>query len=395
MDVTRAVKDERMIQRAVELAHGYNAIAPASPQSVLAGRGLDLSRELTCLMPGCRLQRVDEVFARVWHYFDQIVFCDDLGDAIRSGTLHGEELSSQIDDDARVLLHIRDIGAEDLIGFRSKPATVLPTQFGDALPELESVFDDLVAEFATEAKLEIIGHSNDDETAWLLSRHPRVPVVEQVAMHAPFFELTPEEDFLTGAATFLVHYHSATVASDIAAAQKYRAPLATGVGYHAHLIERLARGNAPGDVALELNLPILEGAPIRELLKLRADEREHFERFRVALRRAIAARTGATASATSLATEIVNDEVMPALQAIADRLSASKRALGRKSAYSLAVGVLATACGALIGLAPLLAGGAVAGIAGTIAAQAKFADERRDLELSDMYFLWRAAAHAH
>jgi hypothetical protein len=393
-DVTRALKSNQVIERAVDLAREYNATQPVSSNGILAGRGLDLSRELSCLTPVCRLKRVDEVFARAWHYFDQIVFCDDLGDAIRSEKLNEEDLRSQIDDDARVLLYIRDIGAEPLVEFRSKPGAVLPNQFGDALPELESVFDELVAEFASASKIEVVGHSNEDETAWVVARHPQIPVVERVAMHAPFFELTPEEDFTTGATTFLVHYHSATLAADIAAAQKYGVPLATGVNYHGRLIERLRRRTVPADVALELKLPVLQGVPIRELLRIRSDEHEYFERFRSALRRAIKARID-HGDSSSIAAEVVADDVLPALNGIADRLKASERALARKAAYSITLSIVATACGALTGIVPLLAGGALAGIAGTLAAQGKFTDEKREVELSDMYFLWRADDHLH
>jgi hypothetical protein len=392
-DVSRALKDDRAVQRVVDLARTYDATATASPNSLLAGRGLDLSRHLSCLTPSCRLKRVDEIFARAWHYFDQILFCDDLGDAIRCDKLNAEELRSYISDDALVLLHIRDIGAERLVGFRSKPAEYLPTRF--RVPVLESTFDELVAEFAKEARIDVVGHSNEDETAWIDARHPEIPVIERVAMHAPFFELTPEEDFRSGAATFLVQWHSAMLAADVAAAQTYGVPLATGVDYHARLIERMQRGVTTADAALELKLPVLEGAPIRDLLRIRSEEAAYFERFRIALRRAITARIADAHGASSVASEVIADEVAPALEAITARLKASKRALMRKASYSLSIGALLTACGAITGLVPLIAGGALAGTGGALAAQAKFTDERRELELSDMYFLWRAIAHVH
>jgi hypothetical protein len=391
-DITRAIKDDRALQRAADLACAYDATAPTRPGSVLAGRGIDLSDGVSCLTPMCQMKAIAETFARTWHYFDQVVFCDDLGDAIRGGKITRNQLSDALDDQARLLLHIREIGGGELVAFRSKPEPVLPKQFGDALPAIAKKFDQLVSKFAAEAKIEVVDHSNDEETAWVISRHPAIPVVERVAMHAPFFELSPEEDFTEGAAMFLVHWHSTLLAADLAASAKYGLPLVTGVPYHATLIERLRRKSTAADVALELSLPVLHDVPIHDLLRIRADESEHFARFKVALTRTIEARLrDADVGSRAVAGEVLRDELEPAVRAIRERLRASTRAFARKSAYSLTVGAVVAACGAATGVLQLLAGGAVAGFAGAIAAQAKFADERREIQLSDMYFLFRAA----
>ena len=73
---------------------------------------------------------------------------------------------------------------------------------------------------------------------------------------------------------------------------------------------------------------------------------------------------------------------------------AAARAFARKATYGVTVGALVTGCGLISGIAALAAGGALATGASVVAAQAKYADDRRDIELSDMYFLVRAAIHA-
>lgn len=93
---------------------------------------------------------------------------------------------------------------------------------------------------------------------------------------------------------------------------------------------------------------------------------------------------------------IVQDVVRPELAKLEQRLKAAKRTLARKTAVSLALSVLAAKCGLLLGLGPV--GGGTAGIsaiaAGLGGAGAKYFDDKQVIELSDMYFLWKALGHA-
>jgi hypothetical protein len=83
------------------------------------------------------------------------------------------------------------------------------------------------------------------------------------------------------------------------------------------------------------------------------------------------------------------------VRAIRDRLKASERALNKKAATGLFLGSLATTCGLLIGAdtAVALEAGVTTAIAFTAAAASKHLDEKRDLELEDAYFLWKALDH--
>ena len=91
--------------------------------SILAGRGIDLSGHLDCNGASCRRRQVDELFRRVWHYFDKIV----VADAVRHEVgWHWNQPSEQVREwvlsHIDVLLYLRQIGAESLLEFSEKPA---------------------------------------------------------------------------------------------------------------------------------------------------------------------------------------------------------------------------------------------------------------------------------
>ena len=92
-----------------------------------------------------------------------------------------------------------------------------------------------------------------------------------------------------------------------------------------------------------------------------------------------------------LADEIVGDVLMPSLRTIERRLDSSRKLLARKAGFSVVLGGLATTVGAFTAIPQLIAGGVAIAAGGATAAQHKFREEMRDVELSDMYFLWKAA----
>jgi hypothetical protein len=142
--------------------------------------------------------------------------------------------------------------------------------------------------------------------------------------------------------------------------------------------------------AFQLKLPVVHGIELKTLLKLRQDEKESFDRFRRALERAIADRLS-TANAdnhAALAAEVQRDVVEPALAEIHQRLETAARVMTRKAAESLVVGTFSTLCG--IYANPVFAAGLVPAINGLVNARHKYLDERREISLSEMFFLWRA-----
>jgi hypothetical protein len=126
-----------------------------------------------------------------------------------------------------------------------------------------------------------------------------------------------------------------------------------------------------------------------ELIRVRREEALSFERFRESLRLAIQDRLKTSQAAPAqLATEIVDDVVNPALNDIQQRLNAAREILAKKSAISIGVGAISTTVGLIAGM-PLLLPAGVAWALLPGQHYMKYLEEKREIELSGMYFLWR------
>src|SRR5712671_3384232 len=75
----RAISVPNQLEDLHDMAVLAKELLPTSVQGqnvILAGRGLDLTRQLHCSAPSCRERQVDELFRKAWHYFDCIVVDD-------------------------------------------------------------------------------------------------------------------------------------------------------------------------------------------------------------------------------------------------------------------------------------------------------------------------------
>jgi hypothetical protein len=151
-----------------------------------------------------------------------------------------------------------------------------------------------------------------------------------------------------------------------------------------------------GTLAFHLNLPTLHGVEVRTLLKIRSDERPAFEKFRRALVQAMDDRlaNNKAANLQEIANEIRRDVLDPALDDIELRLKRAAGALTEKAATSIAIGSLPTICGLYTATPLLIAAGITPVITTLINATHKYIEEKRDVALSDMFFLWEAQRHA-
>lgn len=149
-------------------------------------------------------------------------------------------------------------------------------------------------------------------------------------------------------------------------------------------------------VALNLRLPVLRNAPIKEILKFRDDYSAPFEIFRAALRQAIRAQIrqqseyGGPGSAEQLANAVVTEYLLPELARIEVQLGGVRKTLSRKLGDNITVAGATVGVG-LIEHIPLVititAAAAAASIADIIN---KRADDKQEIENSDLYFLWKA-----
>ncbi|RSM56605.1 hypothetical protein DMB66_33905 [Actinoplanes sp. ATCC 53533] len=133
-----------------------------------------------------------------------------------------------------------------------------------------------------------------------------------------------------------------------------------------------------------------------ELLKLRESEYEHFERFRKTLVEAIAEaiEKATTEDPEKIARSVWRDTIEPEVADIQSKISASKRSLSFKLAAGIAVGSATTAFGALAAM-PFVITAGIAAAATPLLQAYKYFDDRQAVELSQMYFLWKASKHGH
>jgi hypothetical protein len=94
---------------------------------IVAGRPMDLSGELDCMAWMCVRRQLDALFSHVLHYFDKIIVAGPRPQMLfeENRLVDRDWIKEQIIGLIRVLLYIREVGAEDLFIFRDKPAFCL------------------------------------------------------------------------------------------------------------------------------------------------------------------------------------------------------------------------------------------------------------------------------
>ena len=393
-------------KRMADLAEEAQSVlwSPGSGKNgIVAGTGLDLTGNLACHQIDCLKADVDKLFRRVWHYFDTIIVADGITPAISHEAQHqhgDDRLREYLLSQLELLLHIREIGAEDLVEFRAKH-TPSPTHLKEDIGLTAAAG---LREMAKEVERTLAKHGTirRDKEAWILD-HPMLAHSQWVEDSEISGKAESEDRVRAQVARQVVQRFSNYLLTDIELAQRSGAPLGATNAVHSAIM-RAKKVGVP-DVVFRLELPFLEGVPISELLKVRADEAEAFQRFRDALRLAIKERLRLepTVEAEGIADEIRDDLIEPELRRIRTRLTSAKTALAKQVGVSAVVGGLLTTCGLLIGWsADSLVQAVAPAISAGVGAAAKGAEGRvqwkiasdRDVEMSDMFFLWKALSHA-
>jgi len=366
---------------------------------LVAGRGIDLSGHLDCNASECRKRQVDNLLRHAWHYFDRILVADGLSHEVshhwdpRSAKLK-EWLVSHIE----VPLYLRSIGAEDLVVFHEKPPPCqvhLARHAAEAgLPTALDSDQTLLGELADAADVRLQRKQSEIHYAFT---HPQFEHTVWGEIEGDGSSSLSDRDLRRAVAKDVVQRYVAHLSSDAAIAHQATAPLGSIVWLHGRLLRQSASRITPAEVVFNLDLPVLNKVPIDTLLKIRRDDGDAFERFRASLRKAVTERLREGSSdGGRLAEDIRRDVIEPELVQVRQRLASAERALSRKALVGFGLGSIVTVCGLLAGVpAPLAVTGGI-GIVTTVAATAglKDIDERRDVSLSDMYFLWKALRHA-
>lgn len=372
--------------------------AASGPLSVLAGMGIDLAGGLgVCPSPACMRGQVDELFKRVWHYFDRIVVNDVFTPLLLSKSEQIRNvLPQRFISHLAPLLYLREIQAEDLVEFVPK-FHCKNWQKHAAQEGLQRALDSRGAFADYLRNTSKFYHSNTpSESPTYYIENPEISTPTGIWLaHYPG---KSEQELQDAVISVVIEENLIGLTADVTSAHQFQLPLGSIIGVQGRM---LATSHPPSaaDVILHLELPVLDGISTKHLIEFRRQEQDSFIQFRSSLTEAIQERLriGPAASAQSLANEIRNDVVEPALSKIRRRLETSETLLAKKSGVGLFLGALATTCGLLCGLPgpESVSAGVGATVATTWAAADKHLQEQQQVSLDDMYFLWKATKHFH
>lgn len=385
------------LRRLAEEWTNSSQVQVPSGLNLAAGTGLRLNDLLTCPNPACRRLQIDILFRHAWHYFDRVLLPDGVGDLILNPIAGWDEqglhdlLLSRIE----LALHIREMGAAALVHYhpRLRPTgesleEVLGSDRARKWAEAWQGIESTVAskeywKFETSSDGQLYAHFSD-----------------------PFLRigtsLTPRPDSTQGAviaagAHYVMHVHKEHLEEDLRTRHLLKAPLGASVWSHERVLSVMGT-RGPAEILFELPLPSLAHVPIKDLIAIRRGEGDSFEAFRRALTKAAKEliQQGPISNPRDAAEEIVRDSVEPELARLNQKLRVAQRALARRSAVSVTLSTLTTACGLVLGLDPVAVGVAAMGLLGATGYDAisKYAEEEATIEMSDMYFLWKTLGHA-
>ena len=421
-DAEKASRDRVVQQKIFDLAveadyrrgpSGATSGTPTRPpivgDAVLAGRGADLSCQIECWNPECLKRTIDGLFGRVWHYFDEIVVVGPDADRLegafsnRARNSESREVEYLILGYMSALLHLRSIGASDMIHFAQKytaPAPSDPSRSRRKAPRRQSRqndpfalwWQDVVNELAQDASIRKITRHAGSLSHFAFG-HPWLTMDETIDFDA---DLTVDEMKSLGAGQVARRYLGHTMI-DVRTADYFRCTLAPSSPMQSEILIAPHKATNPTEIALAMELPGLIGATAKDIVRVRKAEAESFLRFRDALRKAMKERAANTSetgkTAQEIADEIVDDLIRPQLNDIEQRLNKIRSSMFRKTAANVAVGTSMVLAGHLLET-PLLLPAGIAAAAGSLLHYNKRVEERQEIELKDMYFLWSREAEA-
>ncbi|MDN3355878.1 hypothetical protein [Actinomadura sp. DC4] len=403
-----AAKDPKRLADLIGRAQAQQTMPVELPEgnSLVAGRSLDLTGYLACGHADCLTQQVDRLFSRVWHYFDNIAIVGPDTHAflenVSSGPAAIEENAKFVAAWSRPLFHIHNIGADRLVTWVAKPPAC-PVHWKEynqlqALHLSKKVEKSIASALLTEGEVtRESGNSKDSDSRLVLNHDQLFSGSSGESLRELSKNRSRNESLEMTLARTIVREHWLGTASDLYTASSMQLPVGLGIGLEARLASLRNSSPSTADIAFNLHLPVVDGLPIKELLTLREAERDAFEGFRDSLTQAFKERLAAEGSAdrdsNSIAREVQSDVVAPALRVIERRLHAAEDALQKKHHYNIAMAGLSTVCG-MLGIVPIATALGLAAAAGVVTAETKFVEEKRDISLSGMYFLWQANEHA-
>jgi hypothetical protein len=397
----RAMRRKNVLRDLRERAADWEPILGQALQgtSVIAGAGADLRSGLQCPRAACQKHSIDELFRRVWHYFDQIVLNDDITHDVAHhwNSATESEIRERFLTRLDVMLYLRQIGAENLVHFRQKLGAGTTWHRALRREGCVHVVEASQSVFTTLRKSAQVEVTVSDGITTVNLNAPELEFERGVAFPTRVVANLTISQLKLRALSYVWTGDMSDLAADIVHARSLRSALGCVHPPHRDVLTRSGE-LTPESVAFDLKFPVLDGVPISALMRMRSDEADLFSRLRVRLRQAIAERAANSRmhDSVQVADQIRMDLIEPELRKIKARLRASEKVLAKKSAVGLALGSLVTTCGMIAG-APMttsLIGGIATVAAATQNAASKHLEEQRDVAMEDFYFVWKAASHA-
>ncbi|QUF02546.1 hypothetical protein KCV87_24160 [Actinosynnema pretiosum subsp. pretiosum] len=401
------MKFPRALQKLYELAQSdqANVMMYANTHvdnAVVGGNGFEIgARGNLCAHPECRINSVNNEVVQALHYFDSLVvegpssdkytnFFDYAPQDISSQEYIEESLTWDVD----TLVYVQSSGIANFTRFLKKPNAFCDEHFTVHAKDLgmehlatRQEVRELARRIAREGTVRIA--AADDELWNYTIEHPLMGNVNDVYLQgnsAPPKYMAVEK-FLRSELTIMV--------SDFATAKALETPLAVAIRPAILTGSKEKKDTSIGEVAAHLKLPFLTGLSASDFTRLRSEHWDDFLKFRAALTAAIreTLKDEKTGSPDRIAAQIQRDFIEPALAEIARKVRSNTRSTVFKSIAGVTVGSAVAAFGALTAM-PLLITAGVTAAATPLVQAYKYFDEKRDIELSDMYFLWRSTSLA-
>jgi CHASE3 domain sensor protein len=295
-----------------------------------------------------------------------------------------------------IVLHMQQLGAESLVSYYppigSSPSVLDSILFGNKGSRWDEAWRDVESALVEEGEIKI---ERVGKRKFQVSGSDPFLEVHQTLQ----FELQKGQKQSELPELFAhqrLHSHIYELEEDLVAAQQLKGTLGSSVGSHERVISRLSTGVDTPNVLFQIAFPSLERVPIKELISLRLHEGDAFMAFRQALTKAVEGMitNNQCTDTEAVAAEILRDIVEPELARLQQQLRSAQHALARKVVASLALAGVSTVCGLQIGMNPFAAGAAGLLMSGAGNAVSKYEDEKQAIEMSDMFFLWKALQHA-
>jgi hypothetical protein len=387
--LTGLLNDRKAIKKLHHFAEAETFEAPTSyagsDNALVAGRSMDLSDDLDCCSDVSRIWQIDRDFPRVLHYFDKLILAGPSAQKY-SQLLQdpGPVTLKRITNHVKGLLYLREIGATEIVEFQPKP--ILSSNGYKRVAKEFNVNSavDGAAEFIEVLMRDgTVLHTQQAKDHWhFIFRHPMLEHDTQLAI---WQKKKPTKKQM---ARVVYDDYASLLTSDVVNARLMELPMGVNAELHASMLGKGRHESLIGEAAMELYLPVLEGLPVRDIIRLRKDEYEHFTKFQVAIRAAIKAQLKDTEDdPVRAAAEVQREIIDPALSDIDLRLRTAESSLAQKISLSIGVGGALTVIGALDSI-PLVIGSGLTAAVGAATALHTYFDKRKDVQLSDMYFLW-------